>query len=121
MAPLLGQAVWRVATGIMLAYLLVGSFWLQPWYLVWVLALAVLLPGDTFTLWVLPWYCFGALTSNFVLDTVGRLTAQPPSAAGMYGLSLIISLSPLLLAVLGHRALRSGNRIHYNYTYTTRR
>jgi hypothetical protein len=102
----LAHRVWRAGTGITLVYLLVGSFWLQPWYLAWALVLAVLIPDDTLTIWVMPWCGDGVLESNFVLDSAGGLMTRPLSAAGAYALWLIVSLSPLLLVMLGHQALR---------------
>jgi hypothetical protein len=56
--------LWRGAIAMTLAYLLIGSFWFQHWYLLWVLAPAVLLPDSRWTLTLLPAYCLGALWSN---------------------------------------------------------
>ena len=56
--------LWRGAMAVTLAYLLVGSFWFQHWYLLWVLAPAVLLPDSRWTRTLLPAYCLGALWSN---------------------------------------------------------
>jgi hypothetical protein len=68
------RVLWHTLTAISMLYLLVGTFWFQHWYILWVLAPAVLLPDRRFTRTMLPWLVFGALSSNvamsFLLATV---------------------------------------------------
>jgi len=60
--------LWIPLLAVSLLYLLVGSFWFQPWYVLWVVAPAALLPGSPFTRSVLPWLSFGALSANLLAD-----------------------------------------------------
>lgn len=61
-------ALWSTATIVTVVYLAVGSFWFQHWYVLWVLAVAALLPDSRFTRSVLPWLCLGALAANILSD-----------------------------------------------------
>ncbi|MCL5994730.1 MAG: glycosyltransferase 87 family protein [Chloroflexi bacterium] len=99
-------AACRAAIAITVVYLLVGSFWFQHWYLVWVLALAALIPNDAFTLQVLPWYGFGALTGNIALDIASRLATPSLSPAALTALVFGVTLLPFLLGVLGSQAMQ---------------
>jgi len=93
------QRLWRLLLIIGMLYLVVGSFWFQHWYVLWVLAPAVLQPNSRFTRYVLPWLVFGALSSNvamsFLLATV--LKNIPPvvnyisAVAIIWGPLLIVS------------------------------
>ena len=78
------RLLWRSVALVTLLYLLVGSFWFQHWYLVWVLAPAVLLPDSLLTRWLLPWLGFGALSANLVSAFAPALAPEPLSkiAAG---------------------------------------
>jgi hypothetical protein len=40
------RALWSCGLAVIVAYLLVGSFWLMPWYGLWALPLAALLPAS---------------------------------------------------------------------------
>jgi hypothetical protein len=62
------RRLWRSLTAISILYLLVGSFWFQHWYVLWVIAPAVLLPDSRFTRSLLPWLVFGALSSNMAMS-----------------------------------------------------
>ena len=42
------KALWSTATLVTVIYLAVGSFWFQHWYVLWVLAIAALLPDQSF-------------------------------------------------------------------------
>lgn len=82
--------LYRTCTLLTLLYLLVGSFWFQPWYLVWVLAPAVLWIDGGFPRQGLPWVCFGALCSNVVYD---HLTQLPPAAEpDAHGYRLVVTV-----------------------------
>lgn len=62
------RILWRALVATSMLYLLVGSFWFQHWYVLWVIAPAALLPESRFTRFVLPWLAFGALSSNVGMD-----------------------------------------------------
>jgi hypothetical protein len=120
----LDALLWRGAMAVTLAYLLVGSFWFQHWYLLWVLAPAVLLPTSRWTLSLLPAYCLGALWSNltnsFMRNQPGYLLNDTQvgainslaQVAPLLGVLLVTRIwydAPRLLAAArrGHAALRS--------------
>ncbi len=76
------RLLWRASALITLLYLLIGSFWFQPWYSLWLLAPAALLPQSRWSRNVLPWLALGSLWSNVaanylptlaVLDRTGRV------------------------------------------------
>jgi hypothetical protein len=84
--------LYRSCTLFTLLYLLVGSFWFQPWYLLWVLAPAALWVDGRFPRLSLPWFCFGALCSNVVYDhlTQLRIAAQPEADLFRLGVTLLV-------------------------------
>jgi hypothetical protein len=69
------QILWRAMLAMSLLYILVGSFWLQHWYFLWVLAPAVLLPQSRLSRFMLPWLSFGALSSNVIMDFVTNISS----------------------------------------------
>ena len=90
--------LWRALTAVSMLYLLVGAFWFQHWYVLWVLASAVLLPDSRFTLSLLPWLAFGALSSNVAMDfLLNTVTKTSPSLVN-YILAVAIIWGPVLLA-----------------------
>ncbi len=95
--------LWRAGRWLVVAYLLVGSFWLQPWYLLWALALAVLIPEDAFTRAILPWACFGALCSSISVDMLGRLTVPTLTYVQTTAIALLVMALPPLVAWAVHR------------------
>jgi hypothetical protein len=92
--------LWRTAVLVAMAYVLVGSTWFEPWYLLLPLAPAALLPASTFTRVVLPCYCLGALWSNLTSDFLLFLPSPGLSPTEVSWLSVITQLTPLLCAVL---------------------
>jgi hypothetical protein len=62
------QALWRALTVTSLFYLLIGSFWFQHWYVLWLVAPAALLLESSLTRSWLPWLSFGVLTSNMLMS-----------------------------------------------------
>ncbi len=78
--------LWVVCTAAALLYLAVGSFWFQHWYVMWVAAPAALLPWRSFTRWLLPLFCWGALASNIIADGLSRLPVMVISPAGLTAL-----------------------------------
>ncbi len=91
---------WRAALAVNLFYLLVGSFWFQPWYVLWVLAPASLLPASRFTRHVLPWFCVGALCSNVVADYLPQLPGPPLQRTGRVTATVITTWLPAMTAAL---------------------
>jgi hypothetical protein len=94
------QLFWRAATAGNLYYLLVGSFWFQPWYVLWVLAPAALQPAGRFTRSVLPWLCLGALCSNVVADFLPQLEGPPFTRTLRTGLVVLVTWAPAAVAAL---------------------
>jgi hypothetical protein len=92
--------LWRAAAGVTLAYMLVGSFWFQHWYLLWVLGPAALLPRSMIAAVVLPWYGFGALCANIAANVAGALIDPPPSRLALAASDVAIIIGPLMLALL---------------------
>ena len=90
------ETLWRALAAVSMLYLLVGSFWFQHWYILWVLAPAVLLPNSQLTRSVLPWLAFGALSSNVVMGFL--LTAKTAPPISNYLLSVVIIWGPVLIA-----------------------
>ena len=78
------------------AYLLVGSFWFQHWYLLWALAPAALLPDSRFTRTQLPVYCLGALWSDLTTSFLLYLPARPLTATQVSAISVMTQVLPLL-------------------------
>jgi hypothetical protein len=100
--PHAGEAriFWRAATAGNLFYLLVGSFWFQPWYVLWVLAPAALLPNSRFMRYVVPVLCLGALCSNVVADYLPQLPQPPFTRTGRIAIAVITVWLPAAVAAL---------------------
>lgn len=94
------RVFWCAATASNLFYLLVGSFWFQAWYVLWVLAPASLLPQSRFTRYVLPWLCLGALCSNVVADYLPKLAEPPFTHTGRVAVAVITIWLPAAVAAL---------------------
>ena len=103
--------LWRALTAVSMLYLLVGSFWFQHWYVLWVLAPAALLPNSRFTRFVLSWLAFGALSSNVAMDFFLNTTIKTSPAIVNYILVVVVIWVPVLLAAsLLALARRRGKR-----------
>lgn len=92
------RQLWVAAAAVPLFFLVVGAFWYQHWYLVWVLAPAALLPNSAFTRLVIPWLCFGALLSNFAAGAILPAFAENLSRPLVYSLTVTVIWLPALLA-----------------------
>ena len=95
--PELDDAVlWRGSIAVMMAFLIVGSFWFWHWYLLWVVVLATLLPTSRFTSTVLPICCLGALwfsvASDFLIRRARTATVIAPinSLSGITWIGLFV-------------------------------
>jgi hypothetical protein len=91
------RTLWRALVVVSMLYLVLGSFWFQHWYVLWVLAPAVLLPESLFTRSVLPWLGFGALSSNVAMDFLfaTAIKTAPPITGNI--LSVGIIWGPILI------------------------
>jgi hypothetical protein len=106
------QILWRAMLAVSILYLLVGSYWLQPWYFLWVLAPTVLLPKSQLTRFILPWLVFGALSSNVIMDfiantpniTLPPLTKYILPVAIIWGPALLVTCSIFLYRWLRMRS-----------------
>jgi hypothetical protein len=101
--------LWQVVIATSMLYVLVGSFWFQHWYILWVIAPAALRPDSLFTRLVLPWLALGALSSNVAMDfLINTLTKTSPSILN-YSLAVLIIWGPAILAITALAlARRSG-------------
>ena len=61
---------------------MIGSFWFQFWYVLWVLAPAALVPQSRLTRWVVPWLSFGAMSSQLLGDYLPLLAGPPLDRTG---------------------------------------
>jgi len=103
--------LWRGAMAITLAYLLVGSFWFQHWYLLWVLAPAVLLPSSRWTLTLLPAYGLGALWSNLTNSFARHQPGFPLSDTQVAAINSVAQIAPLLCVLLVTRIWQDVPRL----------
>jgi hypothetical protein len=92
--------LWRSALVITLAYLLVGSYWFQSWYILWAIVLATLLPMSRWALTLLPLYSLGGLWSNLVTDFANQDPAQLLTSTQIAWLMVGTLLVPMLCAVV---------------------
>jgi hypothetical protein len=102
---------WNSCVLITLAYLLIGSFWFQNWYLLWVLGPAVLLPTSRWTLTLLPAYCLGALGSNLTNSFLRGLPGQPFNATQLSALNVLAQVTPLLCVLVVTRIWQDAPRL----------
>ena len=107
------RLLWRTVAAVTLLYLLVGSFWFQHWYLVWVLAPAALLPDSLLTRWLLPWLGFGALSANVISAFAPALAPEPLSKIAVAALIVAVIWTPMLIAGGWHLGrLHMRRRLH---------
>jgi len=90
--------LWRVMTAVSMLYLLVGTFWFQHWYVMWVLAPAVLLPSSRFTRSLMPWLVFGALSSNVAMSFLLATVLESAPRLSSYTTVVAIIWGPLMFA-----------------------
>jgi hypothetical protein len=102
---------WQTLATVSMSYLLVGTFWFQHWYVLWVLAPAVLLPDSRFTRRMLPWLVFGALSSNVTMSFLLATTLKGAPRLLNYITVVVTIWTPLLIAlVIPLLARRRGRR-----------
>jgi hypothetical protein len=98
--------LWRGSAAVTLAYLLIGSFWFQHWYLLWVLAPAALLPANRWALTFLPAYCLGALWSDLANIFLRALPGRPFTPTQVEAYSVLAQVVTLLCVVIATRLWR---------------
>jgi hypothetical protein len=103
--------LWRGTMAVTLAYLLVGSFWFQHWYLLWVLAPAVLLPDSRWTRTLLPAYCLGALWSNLTNSFARNQPGFPLNDTQVGVINSLAQVAPLLCVLLVMRIWQDAPRL----------
>lgn len=103
--------LWRGAIAVTLAYLLVGSFWFQHWYLLWVLAPAVLLPDSRWTRILLPAYCLGALWSNLTNSFARNQPGYILNDTQVGVINSLTQIAPLLCVLLITRIWQDAPRL----------
>ena len=93
------RRLWRTLAVVSMLYLIVGSFWFQHWYVLWVLAPAVLSPNHRFSRFLLPGLVFGALSSNVAMSFL--LATILESAPRMVSYITVVGIiwGPLLIAI----------------------
>jgi hypothetical protein len=105
------KLLWRGSVVLTLMYLLIGSFWFQHWYLLWLLAPAVLLPASRWILTLLPIYCLGALWSDLTNSFLRVIPAHPFTATQVGAINVLAQVTPLLLALVAAQAWQARSRI----------
>jgi hypothetical protein len=93
------RILWRTLTAVSMAYLLVGTFWFQHWYVLWALAPAVLSPDTRFTRSLLPWLVFGALSSNVAMSYLLATILESATRIVKYSIVVIIIWGPLVISI----------------------
>jgi hypothetical protein len=89
--------LWQALLAVSLLYLVVGSYWFQHWYILWVCAPAALLPGSRFTRSILPWLVFGGLSANVAQDFL-LASAQAVTPLWRAAMVVLITWGPAILA-----------------------
>jgi len=92
--------LWSGGIILTMAYLLVGAFWFQSWYVLWVLALAALLPNSRFTGVLLPLFSLGGLWSNIFTDFFNQDPAHRFSGLQIETIMPVVLWTPLLCGLL---------------------
>jgi len=94
------STLWCTLQAISVLYLIVGSFWFQHWYVLWILAPAALLPNTHFTRVILPWLAFGALSANVTMDFLLNTVLEGSRTILKYIWPVAIIWGPILIAFI---------------------
>lgn len=94
------EALWRCGLAVSVAYLLAGSFWFMPWYVLWALPLAALLPTSRWARAWLPALSLAALWSALAADVLGVLLVPRLAPTTVSYISVGVLYLPLLLVSL---------------------
>jgi hypothetical protein len=93
------RRLWRTLAIVSMLYLVIGSFWFQHWYVLWVLAPAALFPDQRFTSSLLPWLVFGALASNAAMSFLLATVLESAPRIVKYTTVVGIIWGPFLVAI----------------------
>lgn len=98
---------WAVAV----AYLLIGSYWFQPWYATWAIALAAVTSNRRITSFTLV-LSFFLLLHHIVLQYIARALTLPPSGTHlvMAGTTLLVPQALLVYLIVEHNTRAGGER-----------
>jgi hypothetical protein len=100
------QILWRTMLAVSALYILVGSYWLQHWYFLWILAPAVLLPQRRYPRLILPWLSFGALSSNVIMDFIGHFPTINLTTSTSYILPVVLIWGPVVFMLAANLIAR---------------
>lgn len=114
------RKLWGVLLAASLLYLVIGSFWFQHWYILWVLGPAALLPDSRLTRSVLPWLAFGALSANVAMDFLLATTLKTSSPLMKYSLVVAMIWGPAMIAAIFHLLPGHYQTIFYTASQTLR-
>jgi Gpi18-like mannosyltransferase len=92
--------LWSGGIVITMTYLLIGAFWFQSWYVLWVLVLAALLPDSKFTRVLLPLFSLGGLWSNISTDFLNQDRAHRFSGFQVETIMVVVLWTPLLCGLV---------------------
>ena len=106
LSPITDQILWRAMLAMSVIYVLVGSYWLQHWYFLWILAPAVLLAQKRHLRFILPWLSFGALSSNVIMDFIGHFSNIKLAAPTSYILPVAIIWGPVVIVLAAYLIAR---------------
>jgi hypothetical protein len=112
---------WRAGIAVTMAYLLVGCFWFQAWYVMWVLALAALLPAARFTVHQLPLFSLGALWSNVSTDFLNQDPQHRFQAIQIDSIMVAVLWLPLLCTLVVPPVWQMVQQPHASYWQRWRR
>ncbi len=125
--PLTDADLWRCGLAVTIAYLLIGSFWLMPWYGLWALPLAALLPERRAIQGWIAGLTLAALWSGLAADTFTFLNPPQFTPGEVSRATVLVYYLPLLSVVAiqilrisgrrrGERTLRERDRPARNLT-----
>ena len=114
MVALVESKLWVAITLTAIFYLLVGAYWFQHWYLLWVLVPAALIPNSPFSRNILPWLCFGALAANFSGGFLLSLPSEDINRTFYNFLIVLIIWAPGLIAYLCLKPARRSLKLLFD-------
>jgi hypothetical protein len=100
------RRLWRGWVAVILLYLIIGSFWFQPWYFLWLFAPAALLPESRWVRNVTPWLALGGLWSSAAASYLPPLTRTMLDRTGRVAVTVMLTWLPGLLAAIVNRQSR---------------
>lgn len=98
--------------GLLLWYLLAGSQWFQPWYVLWLLALVALRPHPRSFGWLIAWMMMAQASYLLQYIILPNLNISGQSLQAQVYYLLLIYLLPLIVWLLGWHLHRPDQRLH---------